>query len=228
MSLVWRLLVLMALSASPGWGPQSAGFFGAAVMGAGVLGAGILGAGVWASGVAAAASPGTSGNSGSSAHHKGSPRGSGPPNMQSPGSGVGPGAGSGVPGSAHEHPMVGPRKMSSKPPSALRQLNVPGVNGQGANGQGLNGPARGPGLGPQGELTARGTGNPHGTAAPSGVSGVHTLQGGGVADLSGGLPRRPAGINGSTMSARGFATAKIAPLPKANTSINGTGLGRRN
>jgi hypothetical protein len=193
MSLVWRLLAVMALSAMP-----------------------------MSSGLAAASSPSAPGNGSSGAHgvHKGTPRaGMGPAKAsESPGPGT--------PGIARGQPMIGLGKSSLKPPSALRIFN----------GQGLNGPAvKGPGLGPHGDLSERGTGSPRGTATNSGIPGVRTQQRGGTNPLvgagpsiSGGLPRRPAEINGSTMGARGLAAAKIAPSPKANTSINGTGLGRRN
>src|SRR5262249_35564757 len=141
---------------------------------------------------------------------------------------------------AHGQALIGLGKSASKPASALRRLSGPGFNGPGSNGpgvnghsvNGLNGPAvKGPGLGPTGELAARGIGSPHGTAANSGNSGVRAPQGGGAHPwgAGGGSPRRPGEINGSTLNTRGFAVAKIAPAPKTNTSsINGTGLGRRN
>ena len=111
-----------------------------------------------------------------------------------------------------------------------------GVNGSGANppgvGQALNGPVgKGSSRGPQGELAAHGTGPSR--AANSGNLGVRALPDGGTNPwgggslASGGLPRGPGEINGSTLGRRGLAVAKIAPSPKA-TSINGTGLGRGN
>ena len=206
MSLVWRLLAVMALSASPlslfpfAFGPLSLG-------------------------LAAAASPGAPGNSSSGAQggHKGTSRGgtAAAKATENPG----PGA----PGMAHGQALIGLGKSASKPASALRTLSGPRVNG-------LNGPAvKGPGLGPTGELAVRGIGSLHGTAANSGNSGIRTPQGGGThpwgagPGAGGGLPRRPGEINGSMLGSRGFTVAKIAPAPKANTSsINGTGLGRRN
>ena len=149
--------------------------------------------------------------------------------------------GAGEPGKARGQPTIGLGRSGAKPPSALRTLNGPGVigpgiNGPGANpqgvGQALNGPVgKGSSRGPQGELAAHWTGPSR--AANSGNLGVRALPDGGTnpwgggSGASGGLPRRPGEINGSTPGRRGLAVAKIAPSPKA-TSINGTGLGRRN
>jgi hypothetical protein len=202
MSLVWRSLAVMALSASPlslfpfAFGPLSLG-------------------------LAAAASPSAPGNSssGAQAGHKAMARaGTGPAKTtESPG----PGA----PGMVHGQALIGLGKSASKPATALRSLSRPGgnrpsvsgpsVSGPGVNG--LNGPAvKGPGLGPTGELAARGTGSPHGTAADSRNSGIRTPQGGGThpwgagPGAGGGLPRRPGEINGSMLGTRGFMVAKIA------------------
>ena len=159
--------------------------------------------------------------------------------------------GAGEPGKARGQPTIGLGRSGAKSPSALRTLNGPGVhgpsvigpsvigpgiNGPGANpqgvGQALNGPVgKGSSRGPQGELAAHGTGPSR--AANSGNLGVRALPDGGTNPwgggslASGGLPRGPGEINGSTLGRRGLAVAKIAPSPKA-TSINGTGLGRGN
>jgi len=199
MSRVWRILAAMALSAtSLSLAPPSLGLMSSRAF--------------------AASSPGASG--GGSAHgvHKGTAKaGTGPARAtESPG----PGA----PGIAHGQPAIGLGKMSPKPPSTLRTLS----------GQGQNGTAwRGGGLGLPGDLSARGRGGPHGVTASSGSAGGRPPQRGltnaGVGpSIGGGLPRRPAELNGSTMGAKGLTAARIAPSPKANTGINGTGLGRRN
>jgi len=159
--------------------------------------------------------------------------------------------GAGEPGLARGQRTIGLGRSGAKPPSALRTLNGPGVhgpsvigpsvigpgiNGPGANpqgvGQALNGPVgKGSSRGPQGELAAHWTGPSR--AANSGNLGVRALPDGGTnpwgggSGASGGLPRGPGEINGSTLGRRGLAVAKIAPSPKA-TSINGTGLGRGN
>jgi hypothetical protein len=155
MSLVWRSLAVMALSASPlslfpfAFGPLSLG-------------------------LAAAASPSAPGNSssGAQAGHKAMARaGTGPAKTtESPG----PGA----PGMVHGQALIGLGKSASKPATALRSLSRPGgnrpsvsgpsVSGPGVNG--LNGPAvKGPGLGPTGELAARGTGSPTGRLQIRGI-----------------------------------------------------------
>jgi hypothetical protein len=166
----------------------------------------------------AASSSSASGNTSSGVHgvHKGIPKG-----------GIGPARaietpGPGAPGIANTRPMIAPGKGSPKPPSTLRTLN----------GQGFNGPARG--LGSQGDPSARGTGSPHGTAASSGIPGpgIRTLQRGvtnplgAVPSIGSGVPKKPGELNGSRMGARGLTPARIAPSPKANTGINGTGLGK--
>ena len=154
--------------------------------------------------------------------------------------------GAGEPGKARGQPTIGLGRSGAKSPSALRTLNGPsvigpsvigpGINGPGANpqgvGQALNGPVgKGSSRGLQGELAAHGTGPSR--AANSGNLGVRALPDGGTnpwgggSGASGGLPRGPGEINGSTLGRRGLAVAKIAPSPKA-TSINGTGLGRGN
>jgi len=239
MSLVWRLLAAMALSASPlSYWPFT---FGPLM---------------------AAASPSAPGNSSSGTQggqgqggHKGTATGTatgtakgtarartGPANATE---------GAGEPGLARGQRTIGLGRSGAKPPSALRTLNGPGVhgpsvigpsvigpgiNGPGANpqgvGQALNGPVgKGSSRGLQGELAAHGTGPSR--AANSGNLGVRALPDGGTnpwgggSGASGGLPRGPGEINGSTLGRRGLAVAKIAPSPKA-TSINGTGLGRGN
>lgn len=172
-------------------------------------------------GLAAAASSSapSSASSGTHGGHKSTPKaGTGPARAtESPG----PGA------PTHGQSTIMPGKSSPKLPSASRTLN--------GHGQGLNGPTtKGSGIGPQGDLSARGTGSPHGTITSSGAPGVRTLQRGGTNPLGAapsigsGSPRRPGELNGSTMGARGSTAAKIAPSAKANSSINGTGLGRRN
>ena len=250
MSLVWRLLAAMALSASPlSYWPFTLGP------------------------LMAAASPSASGNSSSGTQrgqgqggHKGTATGTatgtakgtarartGPANATE---------GPGEPGMARGQPTIGLGRSGAKPPSALRTLNGPGVHGPDVNGPGVHGPGvRGPGVigagvngsganppgvgqalngpvgkgssrGPQGELAAHGTGPSR--AANSGNLGVRALPDGGTnpwgggSGASGGLPRGPGEINGSTLGRRGLAVAKIAPSPKVTTSINGTGLGRWN
>jgi hypothetical protein len=171
----------------------------------------------------AASSSGAPGNTSSGMHgvHKGTPKG-----------GIGAARaietpGPGAPGITHRQPMIVPGKGNAKPTSTLRSFN----------GQGVNGPTvKAPGLGSQGDLSTRATGSLHGTAASAGIPGpgIHTLRRGmtnplGAApSIGSGVPRRPGELNGSDMGARGLTAAKIAPSPKANTGINGTGLGRRN
>jgi hypothetical protein len=201
MSLFWRVLAVMALSATS-------------------LSLGPLSLGPMSSSLFAASSPGAPGGGAVGAHgvHKGTPKaGTGPARAtESPGPGV--------PGIGHGQPVIGLGKSSPKPPSTLRTRS-----GQGPNGVAV----RRPGLGPPGDLSARGTGSPHGMTASSGSAGGRTPQRGLTSPLGagasiGGLPRRPAELNGSTIGAKGLAAARIAPSPKANTGINGTGLGRRN
>jgi len=206
MSLFWRVLAVMALATSLSLGPLSLGPLSLNPM---------------SSSLFAASSPGAPGGGSVGAHgvHKGTAKaGTGPARAsESPGPGV--------PGIGHAQPLIGLGKSSPKPPSTLRTRS-----GQGPNGAAV----RGPGLGAPGDLSARGTGSPHGMTASSGSAGGRTPQrgltnplGAGPA-IGGGLPRRPAELNGSTMGAKGLAAARIAPSPKANTGINGTGLGRRN
>ena len=127
----------------------------------------------------------------------------------------------------HGRPATGGGKTAAKPvmrgPLNAGPSNATIVKGLNATPQGVV-----PGPTGAGQPTMA----PHATATSSGAARVPTtsrpVASAMTPAVGGGLRKTTAQINGTTITARGTASARISPSPKVSGSINGTEVGRRN